>query len=63
MAARPLDRDVSPHPDRVTPRANDVPGAAHRRGQPAEALLPLVAPDLEVDVDDVVVADRETVIR
>ena len=54
-----LERDVAAHPDRVAPGADDVAGPAHRRGQPAERLLPLVAPDLEVDVDDVVVGDRE----
>ena len=55
----PVDRDVAAHPDRVAPGAHDVAGPAHRRRQPPEALLPLVAPDLEVDVDDVVVADGE----
>ena len=55
-----VDHHVTAHPDRVAPGAHDVARAAHRRRQPAEALLPLVAPDLEVDVDDVVVAGRET---
>ncbi len=55
----PLQRDIAPHPDGMAPGADDVARAAHRRSEPAQALLPLVAPDLEVDVDDVVVADRE----
>ena len=56
----PVDRHVAAHPDRMAPGADDVARPAHRRRQPAEALLPLVAPDLEVDVDDVVVGDRES---
>ena len=56
----PVDRHVAAHPDRMAPGAHDVARPAHRRRQPAEALLPLVAPDLEVDVHDVVVAGRET---
>ena len=55
----PVERDVAPDPDRVAPGADDVAGPAHRRGQAPEPLLPLVAPDLEVHVDDVVVAHGE----
>jgi hypothetical protein len=43
----------------VPPRANDVRGAGHRGRKAPEPLLPLVAPHLEVHVDDVVVRDRE----
>ena len=55
----PLERDVAADPDRVAPGADDVAGPAHGRGQAPEPLLPLVAPDLEVHVDDVVVAHGE----
>jgi hypothetical protein len=44
----------------VPPGAHDSARTGHRRRQPPEALLPLVAPDLQVHVDDVVVGDRET---
>jgi hypothetical protein len=45
----------------MTPGADDVTAfRAHGRGQTPEPLLPLVAPDLEIDVDHVVVRDGET---
>ena len=56
---RSRDRHIAAHPDRMTPRADDVPGPGHRRREPSQALLPLVAPDLEIHVDDVVVADGQ----
>ena len=43
----------------MPPGAQHVAGRDHRGGQLVEADLPLVAPDLEVDVDDVVVGDGE----
>jgi hypothetical protein len=43
----------------VTPGAQHLAGRDERRGELVEADLPLVAPDLEVHVDDVVVRDRE----
>jgi len=43
----------------MPPGAHDSAGPRCRCGQRPEPLLPLVAPDLEVDVDDVVVGDRE----
>jgi hypothetical protein len=43
----------------VPPGALDVAGRDQRRRELAEPDLPLVAPDLQVDVDDVVVGDRE----
>ena len=49
-------------PDAVV-RAARRPREHHRRGQPAERLLPLVAPDLQVHVDDVVVGDGQAVER
>ena len=54
-----VDRDVAPDADRVAPGARDVAGREQLRRQLAEADLPLVAPDLQVDVDDVVVRDRD----
>ena len=51
---------TSPRTQTGCPHARTTsPGPAHRGGERAEALLPLVAPDLEVDVDDVVVRDGE----
>jgi hypothetical protein len=43
----------------VAPGARDLAGRDQPTGQAAEADLPLVAPDLEVDVDDVVVGGRD----
>ncbi len=51
--------DVATHPHGLPPGAKDLP---RRRLDPHEAgerLLPLVAPDLQVDVDDVVVRDGD----
>ena len=56
---RPGERDVAANPDRMSPCADDVARPGHRGRQLPEALLPLVAPDPEVDVHDVVVRDRE----
>ena len=60
-----LALDVAADANRARPRPGngcregDGRGRLHRRRQPVERLLPFVAPDLEVDVDDVVVGDRE----
>ena len=54
-----VDRDVAADADRVAPGAQHVAGRDQRGRQLAEADLPLVAPDLQVDVDDVVVGDRD----
>ena len=43
----------------MAPGALNVAGRHERSGQLVEPDLPLVAPDPEVDVDDVVVGDRE----
>ena len=59
VGARPVDRDVAAHPDGVPPGPDDVARTGRRRGQPTQRLVPLVAPDLEIDVDDVVVGDRQ----
>ena len=55
-----VEGHITAHPHRVAPGLEDVAGAAHRASEPAERHRPLIAPDLEIDVDDVVVADRET---
>ncbi len=56
-------RDVASDPLRVTPDPVAAParlaGQRQRRPQLREPDLPLVAPDLQVDVDDVVVGDGE----
>ncbi len=56
-------RDVAADRDRVTVDAvlgpGSGPGQRHRRRQASEPFLPLVAPHLEVDVDDVVVGERQ----
>ncbi len=57
--AWPSERDVSADPHRVAPGAHDVSRPRGCRREAAECLLPLVTPDLEVDVDDVVIADGE----
>ena len=59
VRARPVERHVTAHPDRVTPGPDDVSGAGRRRREPAERGIPLIAPHLEVHVDDVVVGHRE----
>ena len=58
-SARAGERHVAAYPDRLAPCAQDATGPGHGRRQATERLLPLVAPDLQVDVDDVVVADRQ----
>ena len=50
---------VAAHPGGMTPGAQYLARRGQRRGQLLEAHLPLVAPDLEVDVDHVVVGDRD----
>ena len=54
-----VDRDVAADADGMAPGPQHVAGGDHRRGQLVQADLPLIAPDLEVDVDDVVVGDGE----
>ena len=58
-ARRAGELHVAAHRHRVPPRAQHAPRTDERRCQPAEPRLPLVAPDLEVDVHHVVVGDRE----
>ena len=53
-----VELDVAAHPDRMAPGALDATGRRELGGEPAEPLVPLVAPDLQIDVDDVVVGDR-----
>jgi hypothetical protein len=55
-----LEGHVAAHADGVAPRADDVAGCHQRRRELAEPHLPLVAPDLDVDVDDVVVGRRDS---
>ena len=50
---------VAPHVDRVAPGLEHLAGSDLGRRQAVERLLPLRAPHLEVDVDDVVVGHRE----
>ena len=51
-------------PTRACPSARRIfPGAVSIADEAIERLVPLVAPDLEVDVDDVVVGDREAAER
>ena len=57
--ARADELDVAAHPHRLSPGAQDLARCGLDADEPEEALLPLVAPDLEVDVDDVVVRDRD----
>ena len=51
--------DVAADVDRVAPGAPILPGACSVAVSWSRPDLPLVAPDVEVDVDDVVVGDRE----
>ena len=57
--ARSDELDVAAHPHRLSPRAEDLPRRRLDAHEPGERLLPLIAPDLQVDVDDVVVRDRD----
>ena len=50
---------VTAHPHGLAPRAEDLSRGRLDPDQPREACVPLVAPDLEVDVDHVVVGDRD----
>ena len=52
---RAEELNVAPDVDGVAPRLEHRPGRDLGRSQPVERHLPLGAPDLEVDVDDVVV--------
>jgi hypothetical protein len=57
-------RDNSAYPGRAPPdpigrRELGCPGEIHRRRQGAEARRPMISPHAQVDVDDVVVGDRE----
>src|ERR671922_258662 len=49
----------SSHPHRMSPGSDHTTWPGDRRLQAPEPLAPLVAPDLKVHVDDVVVTDRE----
>ena len=54
------DRHVASDVDRMAPRTEDFAGGDYARGQAPQRLLPLRAPHLHVDVDDIVVGDRDT---
>ena len=56
--ARSDELDVAAHPHGLPPGAEDLPRRRLDADEAEERLLPLVAPDLQVDVDDVVVRDR-----
>ena len=56
--ARSHELDVAAHPHGLPPRAEDLPRRRLDADEAGERLLPLIAPDLQVDVDDVVVRDR-----
>ena len=56
---RSLELDVPAHPHGMAPRAQDLPRCRLDGDEPVERLRPLVTPDLQVHVDDVVVRDRE----
>ena len=59
-SARPSSIVTSPRTQTGCPQARSTgPGPSIERRQLPQPDLPLVAPDLEVDVDDVVVGDRE----
>ena len=51
--------DVATNPYGLAPGAQDLPWGRLDSDEPREALVPLVAPDLEVDVDHVVVGDGD----
>ena len=53
ISTSPRTQTGLPHARRI------LPGAVSTADEAEEALLPLIAPDLEVDVDDVVVGDRD----
>ena len=61
-ACRRARRRRGPRPDGPT-RARIFPGAVSTATRRSRRLGPLVAPDLQVDVDDVVVGDREAAER
>ena len=61
--ARSHDLDVASHPHRLSPGAEDLARSRLDAHEAGERLRPLVAPDLEVDVDDVVVRDRDPLQR
>ena len=56
--ARSHELDVAAHPHRLSPCAEDLPRRRLDAYEAGERLLPLIAPDLQVDVDHVVVRDR-----
>src|SRR5581483_9667469 len=53
--------DVAANVDGMAPRAHHASRRGEARRQAPETLLPFAAPDLQVDVDDVVVGDGEPV--
>ncbi len=58
--ARVPTSSTSPRTHTGFPQARRIfPGAVSMADEAEERLLPLVAPDLQVDVDDVVVCDRD----
>ena len=57
----PGEPDVPAHPARrACPSREDAAGRALDRDESVERRVPLIPPDLEVDVDDVVACDRDT---
>ncbi len=61
--ARADELDVATNPYRLAPPAQDLPGRRLDADEAIEWLVPLVAPDLQIDVDDVVVRDRDAAQR
>ena len=61
--ARADELDIATNPHRLSPRAQDLPGRRLDPDEASERLVPLVAPDLEIDVDDVVVRDGDAAQR
>ena len=61
--ARAHELDVATNPHGLAPPAQDLPGRRLDADEAIERLVPLVAPDLQIDVDDVVVRDRDAAQR
>ena len=59
----PGELHVAPDPDRLPPALEDPARRVLRRDEAGERLVPLVAPDLEVHVHDVVVRDGDATER
>ena len=61
--ARAHELDVPTNPHGLAPPAQDLPGGRLDADEAIERLAPLVAPNLQIDVDDVVVCDRDAAQR